>query len=202
MAIPKIILLTGRDEAPPLIRMLRRSDAALPIEPAHDLAALMNAAQPGARLLSFCSAVIAPAAVLAALGTPGYNFHPGPPERPGRFPAVFALFEGAQRFGITVHEMAPRVDAGPIVVSERFDIPPACDLATLEGLAMTKLAEAFKRLAPYFTSVARPLPHLPVSWQGRKTARAECEQLCAVTPDMDAAEIERRRRCCGTLMGI
>ena len=200
--IPKIILLTGREEAAPLMRMLRRSDATLPIEPVYDLAALKNAVQPGARLLSFCSAVIAPAGVLDALGTPGYNFHPGPPERPGRYPAVFALFEDAPSFGITVHEMAPRVDAGPIVVTERFDIPSACDLATLEGLAMTKLAKTFKRLAPYFTSVARPLPHLPVSWQGHKTTRAECEQLCAVTPDMDAAEIERRRRCCGTLMPI
>ena len=199
MTIPKIILLSGREEAPALARMLRRSHATVPIEAVHDLAALTKAAQPGARLLSFCSAVIVPAAILQILDIPGYNFHPGPPERPGRYPAVFALFEAAPAFGITVHEMAPRVDSGPIVVVERFDLPPLCDLAALEGLAMTRLAETFKRLAPYFTTVTQPLPHLPMAWQGHKTTKADCEKLCAITPDMDAAEIERRRRCCGTL---
>lgn len=200
--ISKIILLTGGEEAPVLTRMLRRAHATMPIEPAHDLAMLTQAAEPEARLLSFCSAVIVPAPVLHRLGTPGYNFHPGPPERPGRYPGVFALYDAANSFGITVHEMAPRVNSGPIVVVERFDIPPACDLAGLEGLAMTKLAETFKRLASYFCTVARPLPHLPVAWQGRKTTKAECEKLCTVTPDMDAAEIAQRRRACRTLIDL
>lgn len=197
MSITKIILLTGRDEAPVLTRMLLQANAALAVAPAQDLAAVEAAMAPGARLLSFCSSVIVPGALLSRLGGPGYNFHPGPPERPGRYPSVFALFDGAPAFGVTVHEMAPRVDSGPIVLVERFAIPDASDLGSLEALTLTKLAQAFKRLAPYFANVARPLPHLPVAWSGRRTTRADYDSLRAVTPDMDAAEVARRQRCCG-----
>lgn len=197
MGITKVILLTGRDEAPALTRILRQANGALTVQPAHDLDGLAAEITPGARLLSFCSSVIVPGALLATLGQPGYNFHPGPPERPGRYPGVFALFEGAADFGITVHEMAAKVDSGPIVMTERFAIPPDSDLGTLESLTLTRLAQAFRRMAPYFANVAKPLPHLPVAWSGRRTRRADFEALRAVTPGMDAAEIERRRRACG-----
>ncbi|MSO72748.1 MAG: hypothetical protein EXQ84_03955 [Rhodospirillaceae bacterium] len=67
------------------------------------------------RLISFGSGVIVPAAVLARLSGTAYNFHPGPPAYPGIFPSVFALYDGATRFGVTLHEMKPEVDSGPIV---------------------------------------------------------------------------------------
>jgi methionyl-tRNA formyltransferase len=202
MTISKAILLTGRDETAALAAMLRRANPALAIASAHDLAGLAQVVEPGARLLSFCSSVIVPGALLQRLGCPAYNFHPGPPERPGRYPSVFALFEDATHFGITVHEMTTAVDAGPIVVTERFEIPAQADLVTLEDLTVTKLGQAFKRLAPYLANAARPLPHLPVAWQGRKTTRADCKKLCTVTPDMDPAEIARRQRCCGPLASL
>ena len=194
-----VVLLTGRDEAPILTRMLQRTNPALSVTAAHDLESLAGLIAPGARMLSFCSSVIVPGALLQRLERPGYNFHPGPPERPGRYPSVFALFEDATHFGITVHEMTAAVDAGPIVAVDRFEIPPAADLKSLEDLALTKLAQAFNRLAPYLVTAAHPLPHLPIAWQGRKTTKADCEALCTITPDMDAAEIGRRQRCCGSL---
>lgn len=199
MAITKVILLTGRDEAPPLTRMLLQANTSLTVMAVHDLAAVETAVEPDARLLSFCSSVIVPAATLSRLGGPGYNFHPGPPERPGRYPSVFALFDGAPQFGVTVHEMAARVDSGPIVMVERFAVPDACDLGGLESLTLTRLAQAFKRMAPYLANVAKPLPHLPIAWSGRRTTRADFEALRTITPDMDAAEVARRRRSCGTV---
>lgn len=197
MGITRIILLAGRDEAPVLTRMLLQANGALAVRPVHDQTGLEAEMAPGARLISFCSSVIVPASLLARLDGPGYNFHPGPPERPGRYPSVFALFDNAFDFGITVHEMAPQVDSGPIVMTERFAIPAGSDLGGLENLTLTKLAQAFKRMAPYFANVERPLPHLPVVWSGRRTRRADYEALRVITPDMDAAEIARRRRCCG-----
>ncbi len=199
MGIAKVILLTGREEAPALTRMLSQANGSLTVRPVHALDALAAEIAPGARLLSFCSSVIMPGALLARLEGPGYNFHPGPPERPGRYPSVFALFDRAPEFGITVHEMAPKVDSGPIVMTERFAIPEPCDLGGLESLTMIRLAQAFKRMAPYFANVARPLPHLPAAWSGRRTTRADFEALRTITPDMDPAEIDRRRRCCGTI---
>lgn len=202
MTVTKVILLTGRDEAPVLAGMLQRANPALAVTPAHDLKTLARLIEPGTRLLSFCSSVIVPGDLLQRLKHPGYNFHPGPPERPGRYPSVFALFEGATHFGITVHEMTAAVDAGPIVAAERFEIPRGADLKALEELTVTRLARAFNRLAPYLATAARPLPHLPITWQGRKTTKADCEKLCTITADMDAAEIARRQRCCGTLASI
>ncbi|MHB1204490.1 MAG: formyltransferase family protein [Rhodospirillaceae bacterium] len=202
MTVTRVILLTGREETPILAGMLQRANPALAVTPAHDLESLARLLEPGVRLLSFCSSVIVPGDLLQRLGRPGYNFHPGPPERPGRYPSVFALYEGTTHFGITVHEMTAAVDAGPIVATERFEIPKGSDLKSLEELTVTRLAQAFNRLAPYLATAARPLPHLPIAWHGRKTTKADCEKLCTITPDMDAAEIARRQRCCGTLASI
>ena len=203
LAISRIILLTGEIEAPHLSGMLRDRNPAL------DVVAVTNAggldmacttAGPGTRLISFCSPVIVPGRRLAGLPGPSYNFHPGPPERPGRYPSVFALYEGAAKFGITVHEMLASVDSGPIVAAEWFDIPRNCDLAMLEELTLKQLVTTFHQLALHLAVKSEPLPHRPVAWRGRKTRKADCDALCVITPDMDKVEAERRRRACGSHM--
>jgi methionyl-tRNA formyltransferase len=161
------------------------------------LLAASAARRPGTRLISFCSAVVVPTQVLAALGAPSYNFHPGPPEYPGRYPSVFALYDGAERFGVTVHEMAAKVDAGPIVSAEWFPIPKDCALEKLEELAFSALVAKFRSLAFHLATVERPLPRMPYRWSGTKTKKSDCTALCRITPGLDAAEIARRRRACG-----
>ncbi len=202
MTIAKIILLTGEVEAPILAQVLRRHNPALEIQTAssvEDLHRCCATPETTARLLSFCSPIIVPPQILASLSGPGYNFHPGPAERPGRYPAVFALYENAARFGITVHEMAAAVDSGPIVSADWFDIPTGCDLTALESLAFEHLFAAFQRLAPYLATISRPLPRSPVAWQGRKTTMADCDALRRITPEMDDTELTRRRRACGAI---
>ncbi len=203
LAISRIILLTGEVEAPHLSKMMREHNPALDICAVTAAAGLEEAcANPtaGTRLVSFCSPVIVPGRWLTALPGPSYNFHPGPPERPGRYPPVFALYENAKQFGITVHEMLASVDSGPIVAAEWFDIPQDCDLPMLEELTLKHLVTVFHGLAPHLALKAEPLPRLPVPWRGRKTSKADCDALCAVTPDMDPAETNRRRRACGAHM--
>ncbi len=200
MAITRIILLTGEAEAPALSSELRRHNPALDIVIAHDDADLVKAAEQfntGTRLLSFCTSVIVPASMLNALPGPAYNFHPGPPERPGRYPSVFALYDRSERFGLTVHEMAPSVDSGPIVDAEWFDIPEGCDLIELESRTLIRLIAVFRRLAPYLAAFSQPLPHQDISWQGRKTAKADCDALCRITPGMSPEDISRRQIACG-----
>ena len=201
MAITRIILLTGETESPILSGELLRYNQSLDIVIAHDQADLTQAANKidgGTRLLSFCTSVIVPSSLLKDLPGPAYNFHPGPPERPGRYPSVFALFDEAIRFGITVHEMAPSVDSGSIVDTEWFEIPKDCDLTKLESQTLTRLIKAFHRLAPYLAAFSQPLPHLEVSWQGRKTGKSDCDVLCRITPNMSANDVRRRLRACGT----
>jgi methionyl-tRNA formyltransferase len=198
--ISHIILLTGAVEAPVLSQLLRGHNPALNIRPvlkASDLAPACADLGAGTRLISFCSPVIVPGSILAALPGPSYNFHPGPPERPGRYPSVFALYENAARFGVTVHEMAAAVDSGPIVGAQHFEIAANTDLEALEHLTLMHLLVMFKLLARHLALDPAPLPHWPAAWSGRKTSKAHCDALCVITPGMDAAEVNRRSRACG-----
>ncbi|MDX2222149.1 MAG: formyltransferase family protein [Rhodospirillaceae bacterium] len=196
----RIILLTGEAEAPVLAGILRAADATIAIDAAltaADLDRLVATSAGASRLVSFCSSVIVPAVTLAAFGAGAYNFHPGPPEYPGRFPSVFALYDGAARFGITVHEMTAVVDAGPIVAAEWFDIPPGCGLQYLEELTFMAVADKFRALALPLVRLDRPLMRLPYRWSGRKTRKTDVDDLCRITPDLTEDEIARRKRACG-----
>ena len=182
--ITQIILLTSPDETPPLGDLLRLQNPALEIVGAHDRAVVEQAcanASSGTRLVSFCSPVVVPAAALAALPGPAYNFHPGPPTRPGRYPSVFALYDGDKQFGITVHEMAPKVDSGAIVAVEWFDVAPGLrPRRPRETDAICALSAVFrKRLAHLATRAAPVLAH---AWSGRKDHGPR--RLSQITPDM------------------
>jgi len=198
--LSRIILLTGEVEAPILSGLLRDQNPALQViaaTSAESLAAAAKTIDAGTRLLSFCSPVIVPGPLLASLPGPSYNFHPGPPERPGRYPSVFALYEDADKFGVTVHEMLARVDSGPIVAAEWFDVPKDCDLHVLEEMTLRHLVTAFYKLSPHLATKMEPLPRQNIAWSGRKTTKADCDALAMISPDLDDAEAARRRRACG-----
>lgn len=200
MAVKRIILLAGDTEGPYLAAILRSHEAKLCVDHVNSVDDLKAAAADdvmGTRLVSFCSSVIVPAEVLARMPGPSYNFHPGPPEYPGRYPSMFALYDNAAQFGITVHEMAAKVDAGPIVSAEWFAVPPACDLNTLDEMAYALLADKFRALSAHLATLEQPLSRMPYRWGKKKTKRADSEALRMITADMDEAEIARRKRACG-----
>jgi methionyl-tRNA formyltransferase len=52
-----------------------------------------------------------------------YNLHPGPlPECAGLNAPSWALYEGSQRHGVTLHRMVADIDAGTIAFSDAFDV--------------------------------------------------------------------------------
>ncbi|MEJ0067722.1 MAG: formyltransferase family protein [Pseudomonadota bacterium] len=134
-----LLLLSHGMLAAPLSDALRRYNPSLLIVCAADGEQLRNAFETTAgrfdRLIAFCTETIVSATQLAALGGPAYNFHPAPPGYPGSHPASFALYDGVTRFGATVHEMAVRVDSGPIVDVEWFDVEPETGIFALEDKA-------------------------------------------------------------------
>ncbi|HEV2678814.1 MAG TPA: formyltransferase family protein [Aliidongia sp.] len=192
----RLLLLTGSFEAGVLIPFFARHAPAARIEAIHqgaELEAAVRAGTEGTRLLGFCTATIVPPALLALLPGPSYNIHPGPPSFPGRHPECWGAYRAAPRFGATLHEMASRVDEGPIVDVQWFEMTEGGGQAAYGMRAYQAAIQLLMRWAPWLVNDDRPLPRSADRWSGTKTRRADIEAMCRVTPDIDEAEFERRR---------
>lgn len=190
-----IILLTGAVEAATLSAALRRHNPHLILCPAETLEEL-NAIAPQrlrrARLIAFASPIIVPGRILRRLGFGAYNFHPGPPNYPGWAPSQFAVYDRATRFGVTAHVMHERVDSGPIVDVDLFDIPAGISAESLDQMTYARLARQFFALTQALATSPHALPALPVQWCGRRNTRRHCAELCEIPPGIAAEELERR----------
>jgi methionyl-tRNA formyltransferase len=178
-----IILLTGAVEQPVLGAILRSHNPALRIRAAatpDEVMALEPQDLRRARLVAFCTDVVVPPRVLDQVAFGAYNFHPGSPRFPGWGCAHFAIHQRAKEFGATAHLMLEKVDAGPIVGVELFDVPPGASVPDLEERAYAFLAQMFRRLAPQLVR-SRPLEPLPVRWSGEKCTRRRYAALCAAS---------------------
>ena len=149
---------------------------------------------PTTRLVAFCTDIVVPESVLSALGCPAYNFHPGPPAYPGRYPAAFAVYDGADRFGATLHRMHARVDSGPISGVTDFPVPPGSEVRWLEMRAHQAAVYLFLESCHLLINRCDPLPELSLHWAERRCSRKALAALCTITPDIDAAELDRRSR--------
>ena len=193
----RLLLLTGEFEAGILVPFFTRHAPDARIEAMQqsvDLEAAILAGADGTRLIAFCTSTIVPEALLDRLPGPSYNIHPGPPSFPGRHPECWGAYHGAARFGATLHEMAPRVDEGPIVDVQWFEMEPGGGQAAYGMKAYQAAIQLLVRWAPWLAGDDRPLPRSQERWSGTKTRRADLEAMCRVTPDIDAVEFERRRR--------
>jgi methionyl-tRNA formyltransferase len=195
-----IILLTGPAEQSILASVLQGHNPQLticPIETATELAALESKLLRCARLIAFTTAVVVPTKVLDQLGYGAYNFHPGSPQYPGWAPAHFAIYHQASEFGATAHIMTERVDAGPIVGVEMFQIPENISLGALEALAYTHLARLFWRLAKDLATQIEPFSELPIRWSGQKSSRRHYAAMCHIPLDISKEEFDRRIKAFG-----
>lgn len=203
--IENVILLTGETEGPYLADSLRRESATTEIRIANDLKTLVISCDEcgerlsATRLISFACNVVVPASLIECMPLTGYNFHAGPPEYPGSLPASFAIWESAPSFGVTLHELAPRVDSGPIAAVERFDCPPSLTATDLNGRAYQILLALFSRFAGPLVESENPLPLSHETWRGAARTRAEAIALMDARPEDDAVTADRRRRAFGLL---
>jgi len=196
---PTLILLTPPEDQEEVAAPLRAVDPGVTLVAVADRVGLERALRdhPGARLVSVCSPVIVPPGLLKRLSGPAYNLHPGPPSYPGLFPAVFALYDGATTFGVTLHEMTATVDAGPIVATSEIDIPADMDRLALETLSRRLVNHLLRQCAEALARVEVPLPPIGVPWLGPARRQADFEALCRLPEDVDAAEFDRRLRAVG-----
>lgn len=195
----RIILLCGDVEAPHLSRLLKHHQPDLDVHWVNSFGSLLLAADDlaGTRLIAMLTDVIVPENILSALDGPAYNFHPGPPEYPGSHAASFAVYDDADGFGVTLHEMAARVDSGPIVEVRRYDMPASKKFINVEILAFEALMEMFRDHARHLACDDAPLPHSGEQWIGPNRTKAEAKRLSAIEADLTEEEINRRYRAFG-----
>jgi len=192
-AFDTIIVLAGEREQPLLASILQNHNARLtarPVVTLRDLMALEPEVLRRARLVAFTTDVIVPPVILDQLGFGAYNFHPGPPHFPGWAPALFAVHHHATEFGVTAHIMTERVDEGPIVGVEYFQIPRDISLHALEAWAGVRLAHLFWGLAKGLATQSEPLPELPIRWSGQKNSRSSYAALCGLSPSLPKGELD------------
>lgn len=144
-------------------------------------------------VLAFGTGIIVPQSILSAPGILAINIHPASPEYPGRDPHHFASYDGATQYGATMHHMTSRVDAGPIVDVELFDVSPDASPSELLALANKAGVELLHRL---FIKLGAGLPLSPikVSWGKRKTTRKMFLDMCRVDNLTSKEEFARRLR--------
>jgi folate-dependent phosphoribosylglycinamide formyltransferase PurN len=76
-------------------------------------------------ILTFHCDQILSQATIECLSLGGLNVHAGLlPDHRGPVPTIHALLADQPRFGVTVHRLVPRIDAGPILAQARLNLPP------------------------------------------------------------------------------
>lgn len=147
----------------------------------------------GSVFANFDNGVIVPASVLEMFEFPAYNYHSAPPEYPGRDPHHFAIYNKAAFFGATLHLMVAKVDAGPIIDFVRFPITPDDTYSTLWKKGLEAGLELFRKHMPDVLAGRLP-PTTDTAWGAKKYARKDFRELCRITPDISAEELEARVR--------
>ena len=193
MALRRLVLLTGPLEAE-FIRS-RVVPSTYPIAAADSLEAL-EAALPAddsdTLLLGFCTGVIVPERLLDRVPRLAFNIHPGPPSFPGRHPESWGAYHGVDRFGATLHRMAPRVDEGEIVDVEWMAMAPGSGQLEFGRQALRAAVRLVGRWLVPLLEGKVPAP-TAYRWSGHKTSHAEAEAMRHMTPAIAAEEFERRR---------
>lgn len=191
-----IIFLTGEREYRALSNHLAKLNPQVKIHRADthdDLERLSEKTGHEARVIGFTTGVIVKRDLLNTFKKSPYNFHPGPPNFPGRYPEAWGVYHQARWFGATAHKMEPLVDAGPIIGVERFEVPAGADRFDMAKLCYAGVFRLFNSLAPQLAIASGDLPVLKdEEWSGHKTTLAEYEELRDNPPEDDEAERKRR----------
>ena len=113
---------------------------------------------------------------------PAINFHPGPPEHPGSGCMSWGLYSGQKIYGVTVHEVNEKVDAGKILKVRRFDISDCESREQLEHKAKTELLTLFYEHTEY------------TEWPREARKISEIDEMAEIDSDERYTEVLSRIR--------
>jgi methionyl-tRNA formyltransferase len=125
----------------------------------------------GGWLINANSTLIIPANVIELFEGNSLNLHPGLlPEYAGLHTHQWAIRNGEREFGVTVHRIDQRVDAGAIVGQVRFPIRPEDTGLSLFGRCLSAGAELFSRIVMQIMG-GEPLIDVPQDLSRRRLYR-------------------------------
>lgn len=152
-----------------------------------ELLRAVNARRGAMRLIAFCSDLIVPQSIIDRLDGECFNFHPGPPERPGYRPVAFAVEEQDPTFGVTFHRMIAEVDAGAIYAVRRFRVDEPGDELALSSRAYLEALQLVDQVAPALADPNIITWETVSRWSGVRTTRAQHDRLRRRTFNSDPA---------------
>lgn len=197
--ISSIILLHNGEYYDRFSNELKMINPAVDIILLNDLASLIalpHSLLDRSRLVAYLSGVIVPLSIIKKLRYGAYNFHPGPPIRPGYASLEMAIYEGDEVYGTTVHEMDELVDTGRINGIHAFPIPKNANAFDLYKLTMDSMLALFGQKKKELLNEA-PLISYPIPWGNKKFTKADYLAYLRITRDISREELDLRIRAFG-----
>lgn len=145
----------------------------------------------GDLLISFISSWVIPETLLQRASFAAINFHPGSPEYPGIGCTNFAIYNGEKEYGVTGHHMKAKVDTGGIIAVKRFEITGEDTVYSVTQRCYSLIEEMFYEVMDCILQ-GNPLPGSGEIWKRKPYTRKQLDELCYISPDMPAEEVERR----------
>ncbi|CAN5282932.1 hypothetical protein BH09BAC2_BH09BAC2_02820 [soil metagenome] len=145
----------------------------------------------GDLLISYLAQWIIPEGVLSNAKMAALNFHPGSPEYPGIGCTNFAIYNEADEFGITCHQMLSKVDSGKIVAVKKFPVFEEDTVYSITQRCYVLILDLFYEIM-YTLMKGESLPDCDETWLRKPYIRKQLDELCRLTPDMNQVEMARR----------
>jgi methionyl-tRNA formyltransferase len=147
----------------------------------------------GDYIISYLSRWVVPESLIRSAKIAAINFHPASPAYPGIGCNNFALYDGAEEYGVTCHFMGAQVDTGQIIATKKFPLLSTDDVASLLERTYAYQLVLFYEIV---SAIAKGMS-LSVSgetWERPPFSRKQFNKLATITPDMSPEEIARRVR--------
>lgn len=147
----------------------------------------------GDYIISYLSPWIIPGYLLNRSKMAAINFHPASPEYPGIGCNNFALYDGADSYGVTCHYMNDTVDTGTIIATKKFPILHTDNVASLLTRTYDFQLVLFYEIIEFILK-DKSLPESCEKWTRKPYTRCQLDELALIDASMNKNEIQKRIR--------
>ncbi|HEY3227733.1 MAG TPA: formyltransferase family protein, partial [Roseiflexaceae bacterium] len=135
--------------------------------------------------------------VIGAARIGSFNLHPGPlPDYAGLNTVSWAIYRGETTYGVTLHKMAPEVDAGPIVSQSFFRIEAGDNALSVYSKCVKAGLALVLKLLETAAADPRAIPLVPQDLSKRRYFDKKVPEEGRLKWDRPAREIVNFVRAC------